>query len=144
MAKNILLISVEEIKARSPIQIAVDDKTLKSLVVNTQEIYLTEIITNTLYDTITESVYELRVNGTPISDDTKAFLIVIKNYLLYQVIVDFITVSSANITNKGVIRLNDDNATLLTIDELEYYSTRYKNILSGYKKKLVDYIKDNN
>ena len=104
MAKNILLISVEEIKARSPIQIAVDDKTLKSLVVNTQEIYLTEIITNTLYDTITESVYELRVNATPISDATKAFLTVIKNYLLYQVIVDFITVSSANITNKGSAR----------------------------------------
>ncbi len=137
---NVFIITPSEIKNNSRIEISVDDKTLRDLVLITQETKLSEILGDTLYSEIISAIYEYRISATPIGSTFEELLPYCKKYLTYQVISDFIYVNHYKLTNKGTFKLNDANATAATNEEIEWYKTFYDNAVASYKKSLVDYL----
>lgn len=141
MGNKVFIITPEEIKNDSRIEITTDDKTLKELVQVTQEVKLNSILGDTLYNRVIDSIYNNSVSATPLPTAILSVLPHIKKYLLYQIITDFIYVNHYKLTNKGVFKLNDSNATSASNTDIDWYKSYYSNATAAYKKKLVDYLK---
>ena len=137
---QVLIIKPSEIKNDSNIEITADDKTIKELILITQEVALKDILGETLYDGIISAIIEFNVSATPLSDSYVELLPHIKKFLLYQVISDFIFINHFKLTNKGTVILNDSNSDAASTTDIEWYKSYYDNIRDSYKKKLIDYL----
>jgi hypothetical protein len=140
---KILIITVNEIKNDSKIDITADDKTLRELVVLTQEIKLNPILGDTLYLSVLSAIYYYDQNSIAIPTSIVNLLPYIKKFLLYQVIADFIYVNHYKLTNKGTVKLTDSNATSASNTDIEWYKNFYDSATLSYKKKLIDYLRLN-
>ena len=141
MNKNVLIIDVNEIKSNSKIDINVDDKVLREIVITNQETKLNDILGDTLYNRIITSIYELKTASTPINDELVELMPYVKEYLKYQVISEFIVLNSFKLSNKGTTRLNDSNATAASTTDIEWYKNYYDNYTAAFKEKLIKYLK---
>src|SRR5687768_1664699 len=119
MAQRVLFISESQVKGLSLIDDNVDSKLLSKTIELVQENYLKGVLGKSLYDTLISEVYEFKTNETEIPALHNLLLNeYIKPYLIHQTVVEFITTSSYRISNKGVIKLNDDAADSLSESEL--------------------------
>lgn len=143
MSQNVFIIVPSEIKDNSRVEINVDDRSLRDLILTTQDIRLSEILGETLYKRVIDSIYNYNVSNTSIPNDIIDLLPYIKNYLKYKVISEFIVLNHYKLTNKGTVKLSDNNATSATNGDIEWYKTYYDNASLSYKSLLIEYLKNN-
>lgn len=140
-----LLIDEQTIKKESIIEKNVDSKILSKVIVNIQELYLKEILGTTLYKSLLEAVNDLMVNSVALSAEYSTLLNeYVQPYLIHAVCADFIVMNNYKITNKGVMKMNDNAANNATSDDIEYMKNYVDNYVGQYKKNLVDYLKSSN
>lgn len=145
MANNVLLISEKQIKEKSILEINIDSKILNRTIIDVQELQLKSILGTDLYNSVIDSVASAANTSYVIPDNIKELLKdYITPFLIYAVIVDIIISNNYKLTNKGVLKLNDNNASNLTSDELEYQKNYADNKANAYKQRLIQYLSDNN
>ena len=139
---KILLIDEETIKKESIIEKNVDSKILSKVIVNIQELYLKEILGSKLYQLLLSAVNELMVNQVALSAEYSTLLNeYVQPYLIHAVCADFIVMNNYKISNKGVLKMNDNAANNATSDDIEYMKNYVDNYVGQYKKNLVEYLK---
>lgn len=143
---NILLIPESKIKNETIIESNVDSETIANVTWQVQEMQLKPLLGKELYDTIisevssqiSESTYEIpEMYQTLLSTYIKPFLLV-------AITADFIFVNQYKLSNKGLLKLNDNSASTVTPQELDTLRSYYYNQLSVHKSNIIQYLKDNN
>jgi len=142
---NTLLVSEKHIKNYSIIEHNVDGKVLKPVLINVQETQLKAILGKELYQDVIDAVNTSQNDSIPIADTVKEMLDdYIVPFLVFAALADFIVINNYKLSNKGLMKLNDNGATTATAQELEYVKNYYDNYLSTYKNNLIQYLKDRN
>ena len=145
MAKKVLLVSESQVKNQSIMEQNVDVKVLSKIILNVQEIHLKGILGSTLYNELIDAVELKVVSGTTLSATHQTLLEdYIHPYLINEVIAEFAVVNHFKLTNKGLLKMNDNEATSVNPDELEYFKDYFDNNSSQFKQNLLNYLKDNN
>ena len=118
---KILLISEKEIKIESLIEVNVDPKVLSKIINNVQETQLQPILGTALYSSLLEQVYQLAINTTPLVAGT---LDMLENYIIpfitFASMADFIVLNNYKLSEKGTLKLVDNQGTAISIQEIEY------------------------
>lgn len=142
MNKKVLLISENNIKTESVLENNVDVKVLRKVIVDVQEIQLRPILGDVLFQKVVDAVYQTTTVENYVMDaDLKTLLQdYITPYLIHAVVVDFITTNNYKLTNKGVLKFNDSNATSASHDDINNITNHYKNKMAAYKDLLIDYM----
>ncbi|RZK46001.1 MAG: hypothetical protein EOO97_00050 [Pedobacter sp.] len=142
---QILFISESQIKNQTNIETNVDGKILNNVIKDVQELQLKPILGNTLYNALLNEVGEFIVSGTTIPAGHQELLNdYVRPFMLNASVSDFIIWNQYKISNKGVLKLGDDQATPVQPQELEYLRNYYQNRASQHKANLVEYLKMNN
>jgi hypothetical protein len=145
MSKKVLLISESQVKKQSIIEAGVDPKVLSNTIHTVQEVQVRGVLGATLYDALLDAVELQALSGTTLSDTHQTLLdTYIIPFLINAVTADFVMVNNYKITNKGLLRLSDNQAANVDPKELEGVRDYYQNIADGYKAKLVTYLQDEN
>lgn len=144
MSKKILLISEQQVKQQTVIEAGVDAKVLSKSIQNVQETHLKGILGGTLYDSLMNAVELKILSGTTLSTVYSTLLTdYIRPYLIHATVTDLLVSNQFKITNKGVLKLNDNSATALNSDELEYAVKHFNNYTTTYKSNLEKFLIDN-
>jgi len=143
--QNILLISEKQVIEKSGLEINVDPKIISRAIVEVQDLQLKDVLGKTLFETVMTAAYSAATDNTYTMDSGTAELIsdYIKPYLVYETVVDFISTNQYKLSNKGLLKINDANATPVSSTELEYSKNFYMNKLAGYKSRLIKYLREN-
>ncbi|RZK12916.1 MAG: hypothetical protein EOO46_01390 [Flavobacterium sp.] len=137
-----LLIDEETIKKESIIEKNVDSKILSKVIVNIQELYLKEILGDSLYKSLIDAVKLFMQSGTTLSQEYTVLLNdYVQPYLIHAVCADFIVMNNYKITNKGILKMNDNSASNASNDDVEYMKNYVDNYVGQYKKNLIEYLK---
>lgn len=142
--KKVLLLSVNDIISGSVIEDNVDVRLLSKTIGIAQETGLKPILGTELFESLIDAVYNYSVSGTPLTTAYSSLIEVAKPYLLAKTVADFMVINNYKITNKGVMKLNDNSATSLSDSDLESVKNYYDNLISTYKSELVKFLKDTN
>lgn len=141
MSKKILLLSESEVKSQSIVETNVDARIISKSILNVQETHLRGILGASIYDDLLSQVELYILSGTSLSTSGATLLNdYIRPYLLHASIVDLLISNQYKISNKGVMKLNDQSATALSADELEFVLKEYKNSVTTYKEALEKYL----
>lgn len=141
MSKRVLLISEQQIKNQSTIEANVDGKVLSKCIANVQEIQLKAILGAELYSETLAAVEANIANGATLSTEQQMLLNdFIQPYLLHAAIADFIVVNQYKVTNKGVLKMNDNSATNLSPDELHSFKNHFDTTAQAFKNQLIEHL----
>jgi len=142
---KVLLISEQQIKDKSVLEQNIDPKIVSRAIMEVQDLQLFNVLGKDLYATVMDAVYNAATDDTYVMDTGLKELLsdYIQPYLVYEVLCDFIMTNNYKLTNKGTLKYNDQNATSLSNQELDYARSFYTNKLAGYKSRLVKYLRDN-
>lgn len=141
---KVLLITEQQLKDKSMLEQNIDPKIVSRTIMEAQDLQLFNVLGKDLYATVMDAVYNAATNDTYVMDTTIKELLsdYIQPYLVYEVLSDFIMVNNYKLTNKGTLKLNDQNAAALSNQELDYARSFYTNKLAGYKNRLVHYLRE--
>jgi hypothetical protein len=141
--RNILLIGEAEVKENSTIEANVAPKILNLIISDIQKNELRRIIGKANYDGLLASITEQKDNGTPLNDrDNDLIEDYIKPYLTAATVVQFIVMNNYKLTNKGVLKMTDDQATGVESGDLEYLKGYYNLKMLAAKKSLTQFINE--
>jgi len=142
--RKVLLVSEQQVKTETNIETNVDAKVLSKTIQAVQDIDLKAILGLNLYVKVLEAVYQFQVNSVPINSlYTDLINNYIKPFLVNRVVSKYLVINNYKITNKGLMKLNDNSASNLSSQELEAVRKEYENDSITYKKNLIDYLRAN-
>lgn len=142
ITRRILFISEDKIKENSLIQLNVDGKVLAQSIYDTQFSILREITGDTLYSTLLDAVAATKANPpAPLNGDIRTLLIdYIQPFLSRAVLLKLLVNLHYRVTDKGVLKYNDTQATSISSQELDYARNQLENEANAYKRILIKYI----
>jgi len=141
--RNILLVGEAEVKENSTIEANVAPKILNLIISDIQKNELRKIIGKVNYDGLLASILEKKDNGTPLTDrDNDLIEDYIKPYLIAATVVQFIVMNNYKLTNKGVLKMSDDQATGVESGDLEYLKGYYLLKEITAKKNLIEFLNE--
>ncbi len=140
---NVLFISEDFIKTNSGLNDNLFGKSLLPAIREAQDIYLQQIIGETLYKKLIGLVDE----GT-IGDDENALYKelldeYIRSYMLYQTIVQVIPVTNVKLSNYGTTLSDDQYLVNLSQGDAELIEKHYSMLADFYARRLQEFILDN-
>jgi hypothetical protein len=140
MSLNVLMISVEMIKARTGIHENIDEKLIFPEIKAAQDMYIHPALGTALYDKI---LTDINASGTT----TGQYKTLLDNYivdaLIYYTIAQLPEALSFQFWNKGVVRKQGDSTELPSMTELLEISDKYMQRAVFYRERLVRYLKQN-
>ena len=140
---NVLFISEDFIKTNSGLNDNLFGKSLLPAIREAQDIYLQQIIGETLYKKLIGLVDE----GT-IGDDENALYKelldeYVRSYMLYQTIVQVIPVTNVKLSNYGTTLSDDQYLVNLSQGDAELIEKHYSILADFYARRLQEFILDN-
>lgn len=142
--KKTLLISEEEIKEQSLIEMNVAPKSIRVILKDVQHNQLRKILGNTKYNSIIDEVDNslLPLNPVPVTPETSDFIKdYIQPFLVATVCVDFIVLNSFKLTNAGLLQMQVPNANNVDLSGLEHLKNYYDNKSATAKIDLIEALK---
>lgn len=140
---NVLLISEDYIKTNSFLDDNLYSKPLFPCIKLAQDIHLQSILGTALLN----DIYNVIENGEINNDENKHYKYLIDNYirdfLMYEVIVELIPVISVKLENIGMVMNNDEHTSNISKNERDYIETQYKYKADFYANRLRGYLCDN-
>jgi len=142
---NILLVGEAEVKANSTIETNVAPKILNLIISDIQKNDLKRLIGKANYEGLLSAILDNRNNGTALTDRDKDFIEdYIKPYLIAATVVQFIILNTYKLTNKGVLKMTDDQASGVESGDLEYLKGYYIIKELAAKKSLLQFVNEEN
>jgi len=135
--KNILFISVSDIKDRTGLHQNVDEKLIHPEILTAQDMYILPILGSKLYERLQDGIEDnnLTTNENKLLDD---FIV---PTLVYYVISELPVGLSFQFYTKGLIRKKDENQTEPDMQDLIDVANRYKIRAEFYRQRLLKYLK---
>ncbi|WP_449439643.1 DUF6712 family protein [Pedobacter steynii] len=146
MKTKTILISEDELKSQSLIELNVAAKGLRVIIKDVQHNQLRKILGNTLYGELLAKVDlsllpDTDPNYLALSTEDLDFIQdYIQPFLIAASVADFIILNNYKLTNKGVLQLNDVQAQNVAIESLEHLKNYYDNKVQVSKADLVEYV----
>jgi hypothetical protein len=138
---QIAFISVDYLKENSIIQDNVQEKILNQCILEFQELEVESLIGKTVYQRLSNEILSgATISGYTIPDTDAELLKYIKPFMLYGSLLYALNPLHFKVTNKGVQKLNDDNATTGDKSDLDALKGNYTAKKDAYKKRLIDYL----
>jgi len=137
-----LFISETTIKANSIIETNVDSKIIANTINEVQDLELKPVLGDDLYTSIANEVLSAStISGYTITDTNFELLEdYIKPFLIYGTLSYGFIPIHYKLTNKGVNRKNDENATTATYAELQQVKDNYDSKFATYKQRLIKHL----
>ena len=132
-------ISIEELKQNNVINANVDSEYIEPALKEAQDIFLREIIGDTLYSTI-----ENKINGNTLTG--KYLTLVnqyIKPYLENRMLASLVVPISMKIRNAGVIQQFDQGFNSSNVKDVAYLADYYNGRVEFYENRMTEYLKKN-
>lgn len=132
-------ISIEELKQNNVINANVDSEYIEPALREAQDIFLREIIGDTLYNTI-----ENKINGNTLTG--KYLTLVnqyIKPYLENRMLASLVVPISMKIRNAGVIQQFDQGFNSSNVKDVAYLADYYNGRVEFYENRMTEYLKKN-
>lgn len=140
MNTNILLVSVDDLKKNTPIDMNVEDNILEMSILDAQNIDIQDILGTTLYTSILTLVNSGTIND-PENVEYKELLdnwvwpLQIK-FSLYRSIMPM----RVSFRNKGLMENNSDNSQPVDKEFVTYVENKIRNDIEFYSNKLKGYL----
>lgn len=142
--RNTLLLGENKLKNHSLLLKSIDGKILGTTLLKVQEEKLKPILGMDFYKFVQSEVFKMITESHELSDDTKELLHeYIQPYLINAVTAECIDTLEYRLTNKGVKKLTDSNATALGTQELHNIRKKLELAAVSYKSDLIHYLKAN-
>jgi hypothetical protein len=140
--KQILFISVPELKEYSIIQDNVGEKVLNLAIKEFQELELVPLIGADTYKKLSNVLVSGKtVSGYTYSDEDALLLEYIKPVMVYGALLYSLNPIHYKVTAKGVQTLKDDNSNTSDLKDLEALRSSYSAKLDGYKSRLIEHLR---
>ncbi len=142
--KKILLISVKEVKDNTIVESNVDEKLLVNSINETQDLELLPVVGKVTLNRLKSEVEQtILTSGYTLSTADKTLLDeYIKPFLIYGTLVNSFLPIHYKFTNKGMLKKTDIQASGVDTKELELMRSHYVVKFENYKKRLIDYLKE--
>ena len=141
--KNILLISEDKVKTLSNLDNNVFGKWLLPAIREAQNINLQSIIGSCLYN----HLLNLVESGDILLEENELYKDLLDNqirdFLLYQTLVNIIPLINVNLANMGTVVSNDEHIQTLSQGNIDLVRTYYQRNADVYQKRLQDYLLTN-
>ena len=140
MTTEILMLSVEELKKNSTIDMNVEDKILESSILDAQNIDIQAIIGTTLYNSLLTKVYDDTIDAS-INADYKILLddFVYPAHLKFALLRSVMPMRVA-FRNKGIMQANSENSVPVDKEFITYVESKFRNDADFYANKLKGYL----
>lgn len=139
--EQITFISVTDLKENTIIQDNVGEKILKQSILEFQELELEPLLGLHTYQRLSnELVSGATISGYTLPADDIVLLSYIKPFMLYGALIYALNPLHFKVTNKGVQKLSDSNATVADKSEMDALKSSYTAKKDAYKKRLTEYI----
>ena len=139
MSGNTLLITVQQIKDRTGLHSAVDEKQVKPDIKYCQDAFILPLLGTALMEKLQDDIDA----GLP----TGNYLILWRDYILdaltYYVLSESPNTLTYQLYNKGLVRKSSDNTINPDVQEIINEVNRYKKKADFYGQKLADYLLQN-
>lgn len=142
--KKIILISVNQVKENTIIESNVDEKLIVNSILEVQDLELQPVIGKITLNRLKSEVEQTIIqSGYTLADSDKTLLDeYIKPFLVYGTLVNSFIGIHYKYSNKGIIKKNDVQAQSADSKELELMRSHYVTKFENYKKRLIDYLKE--
>jgi len=142
---KVLLVSEAQLKQDSVIQKNVGGKILSATLKKVQDEKLKPILGAEFYDTILQESYNKATQTGYVLSDSIIELLAeyIQPYLIHATVAECVETLEFRFTNKGIKKLNDDNASNLSPIELSNVKNKFNLAAVDYKSALIKYLKAN-
>lgn len=144
MANKILLVGVKSVKESTIIEANVNEDLIVNSIIEVQDLELQPVIGKTLLNRLKSEVEQTIIqSGYTLSNNDKTLLNdFIKPFLVYGTLVNSFVPLHFKATNKGVQKKTDSNSQIADMKELELLRSHYTSKFENYKKRLIDYLKE--
>lgn len=142
--QRIYFVNVKDVTTEWIIPKNVNQQLLSNSIFNTQINKVEPILGSSLYDTICDAISKKESNGDPIPDYITNLMKYIQPYLIQEGSYDWVIYNHYKPTNKGVLRINDENSLNVSLDELNFFRDTLAKNAVYYKERLIKYLKENN
>jgi hypothetical protein len=139
MSKNILLISVQNIKDRTGLHNNVDEKLVNPEIKTSQDMYILPTLGSGLYNRLEAGVVanNLTANENILIDDYLA------DCLIYFVMSELPIGLSYQFYNKGLLRKGGENTENPSMQDMIDVANRYRARAEFYKERMIKYLQEN-
>lgn len=146
MAKKITLINIKDVKANTIVESNVDEKVITNAILEVQDLELQPVIGKITLNRLKSEVEQvLTVSGYTLSNFDKTLIEdFIQPFLIFGTLVNSFVPIHFKFTNKGVQKKNDQNSQTADSKELEMLRSHYTGKFENYKKRLIDYLNEDN
>ena len=139
MSANTLFISPELIKSRTGISVSIDDKNINPQIKVAQDMYIQPSLGSTLYKRLQDGI-----TATDLSADEKVLLnTYVTDCLVWYTVSLLPFALGYQFFSKGVLQKTSEESNTPSRADLELISNQYKGTAEFYKKRMVDFLKQN-
>lgn len=144
MATKITLVNIKNIKANTLIEDNVDEKVITNSILEVQDLELQPVIGKITLNRLKSEVEQvLTVTGYTLSNADKTLIEdYIQPFLIFGALVNSFVPIHFKFTNKGMQKKTDANSQTADAKELEMLRSHYVGKFENYKKRLIDYLKE--
>jgi hypothetical protein len=135
--KNILFISVQDIKDRTGLHNNVDEKLIHPEILTAQDMYILPLLGSTLYNRLQDGIQNNNINTA----ENKLLDEYIVPTLVYFVMSELPMGLSFQFYTKGLIRKTDANQTEPDMQDVLDVAARYKARAEFYRQRTLKYLK---
>jgi len=142
---EVLFITQKDIKANTIVSGSVDPDKFIQFAKIAQEIHIQNYLGTKLYERLQNYIQNngsQNGNFTGQDSDPEKILLDkhVKNMTIYWAMVDYIGVGAFEITNKGVLRHTSESAELASKTDLDYLTTKYRDLAQYYTDRFIDFM----
>ena len=142
---EVLFITQNDIKNNTIINGSVDPDKFLQFVIIAQQIHIQKFLGTRLYERLQNYINSNgSQNGNFTGQDTDPEKILldqhVKNMTIYWAMVEYIGVGAFSISNKGVLRHTSETAELASKDDLDYLTTKYRDLAQYYTDRFINFI----
>ncbi len=135
----VYMMSADWLKENSPIDLNVDDKTLKSAILEAQEIHIRDNIGSGLYNELIT-----QISGSTLTSANQTLLnSYIRPCLKHYAIVEAIMPMTMKLMNKGAGKRSADNFTPADQSDMTLIEQRFRDKAEYYANRLQDFLHEN-
>jgi len=138
MSRNILFISVQNIKERTSLHANIDEKLILPEILTCQDMFILPALGTALYNRLQDGISNCSLN----IDENNLLDIYISPTLVYYVMSEMPQALSYQFYNKGLLRKSGENTENPSMQDMIDVANRYKARAEFYKQRMIKYLKE--
>lgn len=138
MSRNILFISVQNIKERTSLHANIDEKLILPEILTCQDMFMLPALGTALYNRIQDGIVANNLNA----DEVVLLDTYLAPTLVYYVMSEMPQALSYQFYNKGLLRKTGENTENPSMQDMIDVANRYKARAEFYKQRMIKYLKE--